>query len=485
MPDHFVTLDAMAQAELVRRREATPMELVDAAIARIERLNPKLNAVIIPLFEKARRQAAAKDLADGPFRGVPFLLKDLDTCSAGDPFHCGMRFLRDLGWVADHDTYLAAKLRAAGFVFLGKTNTPELGLSVTTEPEAYGPCRNPWDTNRSTGGSSGGSGAAVASGMVPAAHASDGGGSIRIPASECGLVGLKPSRGRVSLGPDYGEYWHGLVISHALTRTVRDTAALLDAVAGPMPGDPYIAPPPARPFLAEVGTDPQRLRIGVMTRTPNGAPPLDPQCVAAVTDTAHLLESLGHNVEESHPGALDEFIDCTTHFTTLLVSWVAASLDGWSERTGRTVGPDGVEPITWAFAGLGRAVTAAQYIAAVEWLHGYTRRMAAWWTGGFDVLLTSTLGAPPPRLGELVPPRDNPLAGNERTFAMIPFTSQFNITGQPAMSLPLHWSRDGLPIGIQLVAASGREDVLIRVASQLERARPWGDRRPPVHASAT
>src|SRR5262245_20390669 len=252
MADDLAWLDATAQAALVRRGELSARELVDAAIARVERLNPELNAVILPLFDKARRQAAGP-VPQGPFAGVPFLLKDLDVTSAGDPLHCGMQFLRDLRWMGEQDSYLVEKFRTAGFICIGKTNTPELGLSVTTEPVAYGPSRNPWNVAHSTGGSSGGSAAAVAAGMVPVATASDGGGSIRIPASECGLVGLKPSRGRISLGPHNGEYWHGLVISHVVSRSVRDTAAILDAVSDAMPGDPYIAPPPTRSFDSEVG----------------------------------------------------------------------------------------------------------------------------------------------------------------------------------------------------------------------------------------
>ena len=254
MSDDLATLDATAAAELVRSGSVSPLELVDEAIARIESTNGQLNAVITPLFEKAR-DAAASELPDGPFRGVPFLLKDLDVLSQGDPFHGGMRFLKQAGYVPDHSSYLVEKFRRAGLVTLGKTNTPELGLHVTTEPEAYGPSRNPWNPAHSTGGSSGGSAAAVASGMVPAAHASDGGGSIRVPASECGLVGLKPSRGRISLGPDYGEYWQGLVTSHVVCRSVRDTAGLLDVAAGAMPGDPYVAPPPLRPFTQEVSAE--------------------------------------------------------------------------------------------------------------------------------------------------------------------------------------------------------------------------------------
>jgi len=305
MTDDLAALDATAQADLVRRGQVSPCELVDAAIARIERVNPQINAVIIPRFDAARREASAP-LPDGPFRGVPFLLKDLDTFSANDPYHAGTRFLRDAKFVADHDSYLVQKFRAAGFVVVGKTNTPEFGLNVTTEPATYGASRNPWNTAHSTGGSSGGSAAAVAAGLVPAAHASDGGGSVRIPASECGLVGLKPSRGRVSLGPDYGEYWHGLVISHAVTRSVRDCAAILDAIAGPMSGDPYFAPPPTRSYASEAGTAPGRLRIGVLAHIPGSVAKLHSDCAAAVGNAATLLESLGHSVELAYPPALDD-----------------------------------------------------------------------------------------------------------------------------------------------------------------------------------
>ncbi|RMF20289.1 MAG: amidase, partial [Deltaproteobacteria bacterium] len=323
--DDLAVMDATAQAELVRTGQATPVELIDAAIERVERVNSEINAVIIPLFEQARERAASGDLGSGPFRGVPFLMKDLDVCTAGEPFHCGMRFLKDAEFVSDHDAYLAAKFREAGFVWLGKTNTPELGLTVTTEPVAYGPTRNPWNTEHSVGGSSGGSAAAVASGMVPAAHASDGGGSIRIPASECGLVGLKPSRGRISLGPDYGEYWKGLVISHVVTRTVRDSAAILDAVAGAMPGDPYVAPPPRRPYVEELSAKPSSLKIGVAMTMPAGLGELHPDCVAALEATGRALESLGHTVEASHPAALDEFPEATANFMTIVSSWTAAA----------------------------------------------------------------------------------------------------------------------------------------------------------------
>jgi len=482
MTDELARLDATAQADLIRRGELAPHELVDAAIARIEKLNPTLNAVITPLFDKARTQANSPNLPDGPFRGVPFLLKDLGCHSAGDPYHEGMRFLRNAGWVAESDTYMAAKLRAAGFIFLGKTNTPELGSVPTTEPQAYGPTRNPWDVTRSTGGSSGGSAAAVASGMVPVAHANDGGGSIRIPASECGLVGLKPSRGRLSWGPEHGELWQGLAVEHVVSRSVRDTAAILDVVAGPMPGDPYFAPPPARPFREEVGTDPGRLRIGMMTRAPGGVIQVHPDCVAATTETARLLESFGHHVEESYPQVLDAAKERGRHMLTLIAGSVAAGLAQWSRKVGKPIGPNDVELHNWTFAEIGRSRTAVRYIESVEWLQADTRRIVQWWEDGFDLLLTPTIAEPPPLLGQFVATPDNPLAAARRAEQIIPFTPAFNITGQPAISLPLYWSVDGLPIGVQLVAAYGREDLLVRVAAQLERAHPWADRFPPVHA---
>src|SRR5437773_2211178 len=342
MSDDRAWLGATGQADRVRRRQASPVEVVEAAIARIEQTNPELNAVIIPRFEKARAEAASPALPEGPFRGVPFLLKDLICCSAGDPHHMGTRFLRDLGFIAPLDTYLAEKFRAAGFVSLGKTNTPELGTLPTTEPEAYGPSRNPWDTSRSTGGSSGGSAAAVAAGMVPAAHANDGGGSIRIPASACGLVGLKPSRGRTSLAPEFGDLNCGLVCEHVLCRSVRDTAAILDAVHGPATGDPYVAPPPERPYLEEVGRDPGRLRVGLRTAAPGGQFETHPDCVTAVEAAGTLLESLGHFVEESAPDAIDdpEYIE---RFIARWLAGIGFDVDYWTRKTGREVTADGVE----------------------------------------------------------------------------------------------------------------------------------------------
>ncbi|MEZ5142423.1 MAG: amidase [Acidimicrobiales bacterium] len=468
----------------MRTGTVSPIELVDAAIARIEKVNPELNAVIHERFERARAEAVG-DLPDGPLRGVPMVLKDLDGTSAGDPYHAGTRHLRDRGYVAPADTYLTAKFREAGLVVVGRTNTPELGLQPTTEPEAYGPTRNPWDPSRSTGGSSGGSAAAVASGMVPLGHAGDGGGSIRIPASECGLVGLKPSRGRHSLGPDVGEAWGGLVSRLVVSRSVRDTATVLDAVQGPMPGDPYTAPPPDRPYVQEVGADPGSLRIGWTATAADRSVTTHPECVAAVERAAALLDQLGHRVSEDHPALWDDG-DYVDHFTGQFINafsvWTAAELDHLGRISGEPIAAEGVEAGTWAAAELGRTVTAVQYFEAISELHRYTRRMAEWWAGGFDVLVTPTIPELPPELGTFAAQPDNPLNGLFRSAAIVPFTAPFNTTGQPAVSLPLHWSDDGLPIGVQLVAAYGREDVLVRLASQLEAAAPWSDRLPPIHA---
>jgi len=480
MSGDLARLDATAQADLVRRGELQPIELVDAAIARIERLNPQLNAVITPTFERARDQARSAALPRGPFHGVPFLLKDLGAHSAGDPFHAGMRVLRDLNWRESYDTYLAAKFRAAGFVFLGKTNTLELGLLPTTEPAAYGSSRNPWDPTRSPGGSSGGAAAAVASGMVPAAHATDGGGSIRIPASQCGLVGLKPSRGRVSFGPDAAERWGGFSVENSVTRSVRDTAAILDAIAGAMPGDPYAAPPAPRPFAAELGVPPGRLRIGLMTDAPGGMP-VHPDCASAAQQTARWLEELGHGVEASHPDALVD-AELVRAIGTVIICATARAIDAWSEKIGRPIAAADIEPGTWALVELGRQLPTPDYLRALEYTQRQSRRIAQWWADGFDLLLTPTEAEPPPRLGIFAPRADNLLAGFMHAAPFSTFTAPFNASGQPAISLPLHWNAPGLPIGVQLVAAYGREDLLLRVASQLEAAHPWAARRPAVHA---
>jgi amidase len=473
-------LDACAQAEQVARGAVTPLELVDAAIARCEKLDPTLNALVSPQFERAREQARSPDLLRGPLRGVPLLLKDLGAHLAGDPVYNGMQILKRRDWREPGETYFAARLRRAGAISLGRTNSPELGLAPTTEPLSHGPTRNPWNADHSPGGSSGGSAAAVAAGLVAAAHASDGGGSIRIPAAHCGLVGLKPTRGRSSFGPDLGDRWAGFSCEGFVTRSVRDTAALLDIVAGAEPGDPYAAAPPARPFRDEVGAEPGRLRVGLLARALRGD--TDAECSAAAERSAGLLAELGHDVSESHPPALaDEAAGPA--FITVVASSTAWALDAWGAKLGQTLGPDDVEPLTWAVAELGRGMTAAQYVAAIATCHDFTRRVAAWWQSGFDLLVTPTCASPPPELGHFDPAPDNPLLGFARSAPFSIFTSPFNVTGQPGISLPLHWSAAGLPVGVQLVAATGREDLLLRVAAQLEAAAPWAGRVPPLHAS--
>jgi amidase len=469
-------MDATAQAELVRRRELTPLELVDAAIARIERLNPAINAVITPLFEEARVAAVSPELPIGPFRGVPFLLKDIGAMQKGQPYYLGNRALRDLGFRSPFDTPLGARFRAAGFITLGKTNLPEFGMQTTTQPLAFGATHNPWNLDRSTSGSSGGSCAAVAAGMVPVAHANDAGGSIRLPAAWCGLVGLKPSRGRVSDPMDMRELAE-LVVS----RTVRDTAAVLDAVHGSEPGDLFLAPPPARSYTAEVGADLGKLRIGILTRTSFGE--VHPECREATVATAKLLESLGHRVEESFPEAL---FDTSAETLARVLSRTAGHglTLALGAVLGRPVRRDDVEPYSWfvALQAEEPPVVFEEYLKAIGWLNQQARRVARWWSTGFDLLLTPTVWEPPATLLEMAPPEDKPWRLVSKIQQQVFFTYPFNVTGQPAISLPLHWTPEGLPIGVQLVAAIGREDLLIRVAAQLEQARPWSKRRPPVHA---
>jgi amidase len=468
-------LDATAQADLVRRGEVSPRELVEAAIARIETVNPKLDAVIRTRFDAARREAEG-DLPDGPFRGVPMLFKDLGCTVEGEVTAFGLGPLRDLSIPVT--SYLAEQFRAAGLIALGRTNVPELGTTVTTEPRSFPAARNPWDPGHSTGGSSGGSAAAVASGMVAVAHANDGGGSIRIPASECGLVGLKPTRGRVSQGPITGEAWAGSTIDGSVTRTVRDAAGILDVISNPMPGDPYYAPPLARPLAQEVGADPGRLRIGFLDRTGLEGYLDDPQCRAAVGSAASLLESLGHHVEQSGPAAMFE-PEIARHFNAIIAADTEATMQAFEMLLGRPIGDDEIEPRNAAYRRAGRQLSATAYLQTRAWLGMWARRMADWWTS-HDLLLTPTLGAPPPELGWFT--AAGPGEEGARIASFIPYTPQFNMTGQPAISLPLHWTPGGLPVGAQLVAAYGREDLLVRIASQLEQAAPWSHRHPAVHA---
>ncbi|MGE5290872.1 MAG: amidase [Micromonosporaceae bacterium] len=468
-------LDATAQADLVRRGEISPKDLVQAAIARIETVNPKLDAVIRTRFDAALSEAAG-DLPDGPFRGVPILYKDLGCSVAGEVTAFGLGPMSELEWPVT--SCLAEQFRAAGFVPLGRTNVPELGTTVTTEPRAFPPARNPWRPGHSTGGSSGGSAAAVASGMVPVAHANDGGGSIRIPASECGLVGLKPTRGRVSNGPLIGESWAGAVIDGVVTRTVRDAAGILDVISTRMPGEPYYAPALPWPLTQEVGADPGRLRIGVVDRPGSEEFLDDPQCRAAATGAARLLESLGHHVEESAPTAMFE-LELARHFNTIIAADTEATFQAFEMLIGRPITEDEIEPRNAAYRRAGQTLGAVAYLQSRAWIGMWARRMASWWDD-HDLLVTPTLGAPPPELGWFT--AGGPEIEGRRIASFIPYTPQFNLTGQPAVSLPLHWTPRGLPVGVQLVAAYGREDLLVRVASQLEQAAPWAQQRPQVHA---
>jgi amidase len=469
MSDVLGELDASALAELVRRGEVKPIELVDAAIARIEALDPHLNAVIHRQFERARDDAGGSSV-DGPLGGVPFLVKDLGCEEAGEPHHQGMRALRDAGWRASADSDLARTFRRAGLIPLGRTNVPELALMGTTEPDAYGPTHNPWDLGRSPGGSSGGSAAAVAAGLVPAAHANDIAGSIRIPAAQCGLVGLKPSRGRVVAGratdPAVGMNTEGV-----LTRTLRDTAILLDAITDRSAGGPWPAPPLPAALASELGRGLGSLRAGLCVKAFNGAD-VDDGCRLAAVDAAELLAELGHVVDEDAPAALFE-PELTAVSRALLAANAAAELDAWAGRLGRTLGEDDVEPLTWRMVQDGRAVTGAQVLALLDRQHELARHAVDWWED-HDILLTPSTAEPAPPLGAYKQGYTPGRAGA--------FTRVFNATGQPALSLPLGWPADGLPRGVQLVAGHGREDLLIRLGAQLEQAAAWAHRRPPIRS---
>ncbi len=486
--------DGLGLAERVRRKEISPAELVEEAIRRIETVNPHINAVIHPMYDLARRQVQ-EGLPEGPFQGVPFLLKDLLAYAAGVPTRNGSRFFRD--FVPDHDSEIVRRYRAAGVVILGKTNTPELGLVPYTEPALFGPSRNPWDLSRTTGGSSGGSGAAVAARLVPLAHGNDGGGSIRIPASCCGVFGLKPTRGRIPMGPDIGEAWRGMAIHHVLTLSVRDSAAMLDATAGPDVGAPYIIPPPQRPFLEEVGRDPGRLRVAFTTR-PLLPGTVHPDCVRGVEETARLCQDLGHDVEEAAPQIDGHAF--ARDFLTMVCAETRADIAEGEVLTGKKARYGEFEPATWALGLLGRQISAGEYASALRSLQYAARQVGAFFER-YDVLLTPTLATPPMEIGWLQPTGVkafalkllgslnagallNKLAGiealAEEVFAFIPFTPVFNVTGQPAMSVPLVWNDEGLPIGMHFVARFGEEATLFRLAGQLEQARPWFDRRPPV-----
>jgi Asp-tRNA(Asn)/Glu-tRNA(Gln) amidotransferase A subunit family amidase len=467
----YLSLDAVGLAERIAQGELSAAEALEAALARSAKVNPKVNAITHDLADRARREVAAK-APSGPLAGVPFLLKDLGPRLAGTATTDSCRlYAQD---IADADSPLTRLYKGAGLVIFGKTNTPELGLEPVTEPVMFGPTRNPWDLSRTAGGSSGGAAAAVAAGIVPAAHASDGGGSIRIPASCCGLFGLKPSRGRISYAPK-DEGWGGFSCGHVVSRSVRDSAILLDVGAVPQPGDPYWAAPPEAPFLAAAASDPAPLRIAFTTQafSSNG---LDPECAKAVRDAARLCQSLGHHVEEADPP-----IDRASLAAAGVVisASVAADLDTVAANRGRPIAEDEVEPITWTSYQRGRAVTGSAYLQSLRIAHTLGRTVAGFFER-YDILITSTLGSPAIPIGALIgdPPDLDGYAA--RLFAFMPNTQAFNVTGQPAASVPLATSADGLPIGVQFVARQGADALLLSLSGQLERAAPWAGRQAPI-----
>jgi amidase len=470
----FELYDGLALADLVKTRAVTAKELLNAAVACIEARNPAINAVVNRMYDRAEAAIDA-GLPAGPFTGVPYLLKDLGVYYTGTITSAGSAFFRDA--LADHESEVVLRMQRAGLVIIGKTNTSEFGLSTSVEPKLFGPTRNPWNLEFSAGGSSGGAAAAVASGMLPIAHATDGGGSIRIPASCCGLFGLKPTRARTPLGPDVGEGWSGASVGHAVTRSVRDSAALLDATAGPDVGDPYWAPPPEGPYLAEVGKDPGKLKIAFTTRAWSGHP-VHADCVAAVSQAAKLCESLGHAVEEASP-VIDEDMHGWARRIVIGAN-TRMTLEARGKALGREPRPDDVETFTWGAAESGREFTATDYAAAIRALHQIGRVVGRFFKR-YDVLLTPTMCEPPHKLGVLSMSGNDPQNYLRALLGTIAFTSLFNTAGNPAMSVPLHWSGGDLPIGVQFAAAFGDEATLFRLAAQLEAAQPWAARRPPRH----
>lgn len=466
-----MSTDATAQAERIRRGEITPVELLEETIQRIEKLNPTLNAIIMPLYEKARGEA--QSVPDGPFRGVPYVLKDLSLVSKGDPYVAGIAGVKAAGYRSDHDSYFVERMRAAGFVLVGRANSPELGIMGPTEPRTWGWTRNPWNTVYQTGGG-GGAATAVASGMVALAHGNDGGGSVRITAGQCGVVGLMPSRGRVSPGPDirHSDNVAGMLREGLIARSVRDVAATLDIVSGHRPGDGYCAPNPLRPFAAEVGRDPGRLRIGILDCDPAGAIQIDHNCSRAVRATAKVLTRLGHEVAPGFPSILRQG-GWPEAFNPCIAVVVARELASFGKLIGRPLTQDDVEPVTWGYAEMGRHVTADMYAAGVDSLRQRAIETERWWDEGWDLLMTPTMPVRSLRVDETPEADDSFL---QLAVAITLFAVPYNVSGQPAISLPLYWGDDGMPVGVQMVAAYGREDLLLRIGAQLEQAMPWAHR---------
>ena len=474
--DEYLSYDAIGLADLVARREVSPEEVLDAAIGQVDALDPEINA-FVARCDDAARSAIAAGLPDGPLRGVPYALKDLNAHVAGVPNTNGCRLFADM--VSSVDSESVARIRAAGIVIIGKTNTPAFGTSPSTEPVLFGATHNPWDLSYSAGGSSGGAAAAVASGMLPAAHATDGGGSIRIPASACGLFGLKTTRHRITLAPYAGEGWGGMSVGHAVTRTVRDSALLLDLTSMPFPGDPAIAPQPHRPYLDEVSIEPGRLRIGLLDTPVTPGVVVDAEVLAALGDAARLCEQLGHSVIPTEWPELP--VRPAAVMSVLTSANIAASVDDRLAILGREEREDDLDVWMRTIVEAGRSLPATAYARAIAGIHAIGRALAAWMSE-FDVLLTPTMAILPPKLGVLDPMK--PFTESLGVLGeMTGFLSIFNATGQPAMSVPLGMSSTGLPIGIQFVAPFGDESTLFRVAGQLERAAPWPGLAPLASAA--
>jgi amidase len=469
----YSNYDGLGVAELVKKKKVKPSELVEAAIERIERLNPKLNAVVFKGYDDARTRAKTK--LSGVFAGVPMLLKDILGFKKGWPNRDGARFMQ--ARPAGYDSTLVARFEAAGLIPLGKTNVPEFGIVPLTESKLYGPARNPWNLDHSTGGSSGGSAAAVAAGIVPLAHANDGGGSIRIPAACCGLVGLKPTRGRNPLGPMAGDIMGGLLAEHVVSRTVRDTAAALDATAGPELGDPYPAPPQPGSYLATIKKKPKKLRIAFATTRFDGSA-FDPECKAAVEAAAKLCAKLGHHVEEGMPQVSPLFF--IAHFLPVWGSGLTMLIDFIAAASGRSPVREEFEGLTWGLYQYGKSVTAAQYQLCWATLQGVTRKVAAW-QQPYDAWITPVLAQPPLKIGSVDLEETDLMKGFAPIINYIPFSALQNVTGQPAISVPLAWSKSGLPLGVQFVGRFGEEHVLLQLAAQIEKAAPWIKKKPPVY----
>lgn len=489
--EELIGYDAVALGDLIHKGEITPVELLDSTIQRIEKVNPQLNAVIHKMYDQARELAESwsaklvREQAEGVlFCGVPFLLKDLLAEYKGAPFWEGSRAVK--GYISKVDGELVVRQKAAGLIIVGKTNTPEFGGLPLTDSALFGPALNPWDTSLTPGGSSGGSAVAVAAGIVPMAHGNDGGGSIRIPASCCGLFGLKPTRGRNPLGPLFGDLGGGIVCEHALTRTVRDSAALLDGTSGPDIGDPYYAPPKDRPFLEEVKRNTGRLKIGFLLSVPEGwsyETRLHPDCVKAVKNAARLCEDLGHIVEEIDPEQLSDsrILHNYNNIWSCLIGHIVAY---WERELGRKIGQDELEPLNWEDYQAGLKISGGECLVTLEEVQRFSRKIARWYhAGGYDLLLNPTMRIPPSKYGTFQSTKEDPGKLIDVARSCSALTRIQNLTGQPAMSVPLFWTEGNVPIGVQFAAPFGDEATLFRLAAQLEQARPWNDRKPAIHCS--